>query len=146
MSHSQVTTVIEIGLTLHEHYVQFNPPAPFGVIYDALGKLVDLVSANGDRRILTSCEDKVYALRGFVGLRRREGMSLELDWEVEDEIIRLLLYSFGSLDKLRDAVWEFCPFVENAEIIADIWGPTIFGVEVKRMSLLSFIPDLLARR
>src|SRR5436305_9472361 len=107
MSHSQVTTVIDIGLTVHELYVQFNPPAPFGVIYDATATIVDLVRANGERGILNRIDDKVYVLRGFVGLRRKEGRPLDLEWAVEDDIIRLILNSFGSLEKLRDAVWEF---------------------------------------
>jgi hypothetical protein len=124
---SRVTTLIDIGLSPDEHYVQFVPPATFGVILDRAMEKVYLVRANGERSILRRAADKIYTLRGFIGLRRREEGDLELGWSsIEDEIIRLVLLSFGSYEKLCTAVWKYCPLRENAEIIRDIWAANVF--------------------
>ena len=126
-SSSNVITLIDIGLNIDEYYVQFNPPSTFGVIYNRVTKKTILVRANGERSTLRRTADKIYTLRGFVGLRRREELELELGWEkTEDDIIRNILYSFSSVEDLKDAVSKFCPFAESAEIIINVWAPTIF--------------------
>lgn len=119
--------MIDIGLTADEHYVQFVPPATFGVIYNQVTKKLYLVRANGERTKLRDAADKIYTLRGFIGLRRRQDTDLELGLEIEDEIIRNVLFSFGSSEKLHEAVEKYCPFAENAEIITNVWATTIFG-------------------
>jgi len=123
---SNVFTLIDIGLTADEHYVQFVPPATFGVIYNQVMKKLYLVRANGERTKLRDTADKIYTLRGFIGLRRRQDMDLELGLEIEDDIIRNVLFSFGSSEKLHEAVEKYCPFAENAEIITNVWATTIF--------------------
>ena len=73
-------------------------------------------------------------LRGLIALRRREDLELELGWkEVEDDIIRNVLLSFGSIEDLKDAVCKFCPLGESAEIITNIWAPTIFPENIERI-------------
>jgi hypothetical protein len=129
---SRVITLIDIGLSADEHYVQFVPPATFGVILERATEKVYQVLANGERCILRSAADKIYTLRGFIGLRRREERDLELGWSsIEDEIIRIVLFSFGSYEKLCTAVWKHCPLKENAEIIRDIWGPAVFIEDIQ---------------
>ena len=129
---SDVITMIDIGLTIDECYVQFNPPATFGVIYDRVTTKVYLVRADGERSTLRGASDKIYILRGFIGLRLREDLELELGWEkLEDDIIRNVLSSFGSIEDLKDAVCKFCPFAESAEIITNIWAPTIFPENIE---------------
>ena len=125
---SRVITLIDIGLRVNEHYVQFVPPATFGVIYDSALKTIQLVRANGQQTLLRKTADKMYTLRGFLGLRRRECRGLELRWGIEDEIIRCVLTSFGSLQKLKAAVWKYCPNSENAEVIIQLWAPEVFDV------------------
>lgn len=115
--------MIDIGLSPHELYVQFVPPATFGVIFDRVTTKVYLVRANGERSALRRAADRIYTLRGFIGLRKREGRSLELGWEVEDEIIQHVLSGFASFENLRAAVEKNCPFPEHAGIIVDHWGP-----------------------
>ena len=124
---SRVITMIDIGLSPHEYYVQFVPPATFGVIYDRVTKKVYLVRANGERTTLRRTADKIYTLRGFIGLRKREERSLELGRGTEDEIIRNVLVGFEGLEKLRSAVGKYCPFSENAGIISDFWGAKVFA-------------------
>lgn len=124
---SNIITLIDIGLKADERYVQFVPPATFGVIYNQVTKKVYLVRANGERTKLRDAADKIYTLRGFIGLRRRQDMDLELGLEIEDDIIRNVLFSFGSSEKLHQAVGKYCPFAENAEIITNVWATTVFG-------------------
>jgi len=134
-SSSNVITLIDIGLNIDEYYVQFNPPSTFGVIYNRVTKKTILVRANGERSTLRRTADKIYTLRGFIGLRRREELELELGWEkTEDDIIRNILYSFSSAEDLKDAVSRFCPFAESAEIIINVWAPTIFPENIKGIS------------
>ena len=122
-----VTTLIDIGLNANEHYVQFVPPSTFGVIYNWATKEIYLIRANGARSKLRRAADKIYILRGFIGLRQRENMELELGSDIQDDIIRNVLFSFGTLEKLLDAVWKHCPFAENADIITNVWASTIFA-------------------
>jgi len=126
---SRVITLIDIGLSVDEHYVQFVPPATFGVIYDSALKTIRLVRANSERTLLQKTADKMYTLRGFLGLRRRECRQLELKSGIEDEIIRCVLSSFGSTEKLQAAVWKYCPNTENAETITQLWAPEVFHTE-----------------
>jgi hypothetical protein len=134
---SEVITMIDIGLNIDEYYVQFNPPATFGVIYNQATKKVYLVRADGERGTLRRASDKIYSLRGFIGLRRREDLELELGWkEVEDDIIRNVLLSFGSIKELKEAVCKFCSFAESADIIMNIWAPTIFPENIERIYFL----------
>jgi hypothetical protein len=130
-SSSRVITAIDIGLNADEHYVQFVPPATFGVIYNRVAAKVYLVRADGERSPLRGTADKIYVLRGFIGLRRREERKLELRWDIEDNIIRNVLCSFGSHEKLRAAVSKHCPFSENAEIINNMWASKVFSQDVK---------------
>ena len=123
---SNVISLIDIGLKEDERYVQFVPPATFGVIFNRATTEVLLVLSNGDRSVLRRTADKIYTLRGFIALRRREERELELGGEVEDDIIRHILFMFGSLEKLREAVTKFCPLRENARVIAQTWGPCVF--------------------
>lgn len=123
---SKVISLIDIGLSADEHYVQFVPPATFGVIFNSATTALQVVLANGDRSELRRTADKIYALRGFIALRRREERQLELGREVEDDIIRHILYAFGSLGKLREAVRNYCPLRENAEVLAYTWAPCVF--------------------
>lgn len=140
---SRVITLIDIGLSVNEHYVQFVPPATFGVIYDSALKTIQLVRANGQRTLLRKTGDKMYTLRGFLGLRRRECKRLELRWEIEDEIIRCVLTSFGSLEKLKAAVWKYCPNTENAEVITQLWAPEVFdAIELGMSSIFISVVDL----
>ena len=125
LSSSKVITMIDIGLSANEHYIQFVPPATFGVIYDGSKNKVYLVRANGERTSLRRTADKIYALRGFIGLRHRENKELELGRSIEDVIIRHILLSFGLYEKLRQAVWKFCPFSESAEVITELWAPAV---------------------
>ena len=62
---SDVITMIDIGLNIDEYYVQFNPPATFGVIYNRVTKKVYLVRANGERSTLRRASDKIYASRTY---------------------------------------------------------------------------------
>jgi hypothetical protein len=138
-SPSRVITMLDIGLSANEFYVQFVPPATFGVILDRSGsshERISLVRANGERTVLRRSADKIYALRGFIGLRRREVRRLELGWDVEDEIIRIILESFGCLERLRGAVWKHCPCFENAEIINETWGTVVLEAEDKGLSVV----------
>jgi len=123
--------MIDIGLSPHEIYVQFVPPATFGVIFDRVTKKVHLVRANGERSTLRRAADRIYTLRGFISLRRREGRSLDLGWEIEDEIIRHVLSGFASLENLSAAVQKNCTFSENARIIVDLWGPKVLAEGMK---------------
>jgi len=126
---SRVITLIDIGLSVSEHYIQFVPPATFGVIYDNAEETIQLVRANGERTQLRKTADKIYTLRGFLGLRRRESRDLELRCAVEDEIIRRVLTSFGSSESLHAAVRRFCPNSENAETITQLWAPEVFDIQ-----------------
>lgn len=139
--------MIDIGLNIDEYYVQFNPPATFGVIYNQVTKKVYLVRADGERGTLRRASDKIYSLRGFIGLRRREDLDLELGWkEVEDDIIRNVLLSFGSIEELKEAVCKFCSFAESADIIMNIWAPTIFPENIERITSFSNEVDCCRRR
>jgi hypothetical protein len=120
-----VITMFDVQVGVNEYYVQFVPPATFGVILDRANRKVYLVLANGERTPLRRTADKIYTLRGFIGLRRREDRTLTLGWSMEDNLIRLILYSFGTADKLEAAVWKYCPSVETAEAINELWGPEI---------------------
>jgi hypothetical protein len=135
-----VITLIDIGLSVNEHYVQFVPPATFGVIYDSALKTIQLVRANSQRTLLRKAADKMYTLRGFLGLRRREGRDLALRWDIEDEIIRCVLTSFGSSEKLQSAVWKYCPNTENAEAITQLWGPEVFNADDSGISTIFILP------
>ena len=123
---SNIISLIDIGLSADEHYVQFVPPATFGVIYNSATTDIQVVLANGERSELRRTADKIYALRGLIALRRREERDLDLGTELEDDIIRHILHTFGSLEKLREAVRKFCPLRENAEVLADSWAPCVF--------------------
>jgi hypothetical protein len=124
-------TLIDVGLSAHQYYIQFVPPATFGVIYDRSKRSIHLVRANSERILLRRTSDKIYVLRGFVGLRRRERRDVTLFSGIEDEIIRTIVSSFEKLEKLRTAVWKYCPLLENARIITDIWGQDVFWHEVQ---------------
>ena len=106
--------------------MQFVPPATFGVIFNAATRELQLVLANNERTALRRTAEKIYALRGLVALRRRQNRALELNSNVEDDIVRHLLLTFGSFEKLRTAVRKFCPLQENAQVITDIWAPGVF--------------------
>ena len=116
-SSTSVITLVGIGLKENEHYIQFVPPATFGVIYNEVNNNIFLIRANGQRKKLRESADKIYALRGFIGLRRRENRTLELsnckernDWSIEDDIIRHILIRFGNLERLKEAVCKYCPY------------------------------------
>lgn len=142
---SNVITMIDIGLNINECYVQFNPPAIFGVVYNRNTKKVYLIRANGERSTLRRASDKIYTLRGFIGLRQRERLVLELGRSgVEDDIIRNVLFSFGSVENLKDAVCKFCPFAESAQIITNTWAPTIFPENIE--GSISFRVKLMSNR
>jgi hypothetical protein len=128
---SRVTTLVDIGLNASEIYVQFVPPSTFGVIYDRHWRRVYLVRANGERNVLRRSSDKVYVLRGFIGLRQRECRVTELGVDVEDEIIRIVLCMFGSLGKLQDAVKKYCSFQESAAVLLSVWAPVVFGASAQ---------------
>jgi hypothetical protein len=123
---SNVISLIDIGLKAEEHYVQFVPPATFGVIFNRATTQVLLVLSDGERSVLRRTADKIYILRGFIALRRRLERELDLGGELEDDIIRHILCTFGSLEKLRQAVRKFCPLRENAQVIAEIWALCVF--------------------
>ena len=118
-----------VGLRGDEYYVQFVPPATFGVILDRATSDIYLVRADGKRALLRREADRIYALRGFIGLRQREGRTLNLGRGIEDKIIRQILYSFETIEKLRMAVLKFCPSTENAQTMNDDWGRDVFQVE-----------------
>ena len=126
--------MVDIGLSPEEIYIPFVPQATFGVIYNVETGMVLVVRSNGERDILRRTADKIYVLRGFIGLRRRENRSLGLSTEVEDEIIRRVLTSFGSLEKLRAATESYCPLRGNAKVVTDLWGPSVFNGEDDGMS------------
>jgi hypothetical protein len=130
--------MLDIGLSVNEYYIQFVPPATFGVILDrsSYDRKISLVRTNGERTVLKRSADKIYVLRGFIGLRRREVRRLELGWDVEDEIIRIILGSFGCLERLRGAVWKYCPCFENAEIINEVWGTVVLDAEDNGLSMV----------
>jgi hypothetical protein len=130
---------------VNEHYIQFVPPATFGVIYDSALATIQLVRANGERTQLRKTADKIYTLRGFLGLRRREARDLELRCAVEDEIIRRVLTSFGSSQSLHAAVRRFCPNSENAEAITQLWAPEVFDTQDDGMSSRVFSETNLQR-
>jgi hypothetical protein len=118
--------MINGGLGVDEYYVQFVPPATFGVIFDRATHKLYLVRANGEKTLLRRDADRIYTLRGFIGLRQRESRTLVLGLDVEDEIIRRILFSFRTMEDLCDSVRQFCPSVENADTINDVWGPAVF--------------------
>jgi hypothetical protein len=122
---SSVTSIIDIGLSPYEHYVQFVPPANFGVIFNSTSQELYLVHADGGKKPLIRTAQKIYALRGFVGLRKREEQTVELGYGVEDDIIKTILRTFKSLAQLRSAVVEYCPCAENAEVITELWAPAV---------------------
>jgi len=124
---SNVVSMVDIGLGPDEIYIPFVPPATFGVIYNVQTGMVFVVRSNGERNFLRRTADKIYVLRGFIGLRRRENRGLELHSEVEDEIIRGILRSFGSLEKLCNATESYCPLRGNAKVVTEIWGPSVFN-------------------
>jgi len=126
---SNVISLIDIGLNADEYYVQFVPPATFGVIFNRATTEVLLVLSNGEKSALRRTAEKIYTLRGFIALRRREQRELELGGEVEDDIIRHILVSFGSLEKLREGVRKFCPLRENSQVIAQVWALSVFPEE-----------------
>jgi len=121
--------MIDFGLAPEERYIQFVPPSKFGVTYKSATCEVHLVRADGKRGPLQGRADKIYTLRGFIGLRQRENMATALGWRIEDEIIRTLLASFESWHELRDAVQKFCPFPESARLIATDWAAEVFALD-----------------
>ena len=126
---SSVTTTIDFSLAPEEHYVQFVPPSKFGVTYNSATREVHLDRADGKRGPLHGRADKIYTLRGFIGLMQRENLAMALGWRIEDEIIRNLLASFESWHDLRDAVQKFCPFPESARLIATEWAAQVFALD-----------------
>jgi hypothetical protein len=89
---------------------------------------------------LRRAADKIYTLRGFIGLRRREEGDLELGLSsIEDEIIRHVLFSFGSFEKLCTAVRKYCPLRENAEIIRDIWAASVFIQDIQGITQKPYV-------
>ena len=131
---SNVISIVDIGLGPEELYIPFVPPASFGVIYNVQTGIVFVVRSNGERNVLRRTPDKIYVLRGFIGLRRRENRALEIGLELEDEIIRTILRSFGSLEKLCTATETYCPLRANANTITDRWGPSVFNDAHKGIS------------
>src|SRR5271169_69791 len=136
---SNVISLIDIGLKAEEHYVQFVPPATFGVIYNRATTQVQLVLSDGERSVLRRTADKIYTLRGFIALRRRLERELELGGEVEDDIIRHILSTFGSVEKLREAVRKFCPLRENAQVIAEVWALCVFPEDAEGHYILHIL-------
>lgn len=124
---TSVITMVDIGLTENEHYVQFVPPATFGVILDRETNKMYLVRADGEKVRLRRAADKIYTLRGFIGLRQREERDIVLGNEIEDDMIRSILITFEDLTELRDAVFDYCPCEDNAHIIITIWGKHLLG-------------------
>jgi len=119
--------MIDLGLAPEERYVQFVPPSKFGVTYNCATREVHLVRADGKRGPLHGRADKIYTLRGFIGLMQRENLAMTLGWRIEHEIIRNLLASFESWHDLRDAVQKFCPFPESARLITTEWAAEVFA-------------------
>ena len=141
---SNVTTMIDIGLSFDEHYVQFVPPSKFGVIYNSATHQVHLVRADGEREPLKDVADKLYALRGFTGWRKRENLGVALGCRIEDDIIRTILATFEDWNELRDAVKKYCPCRDSAIIIAtwaaDILPLDIDGITASLVCLTSRVP------
>ena len=124
---SSVVHLIDIGLKDNEYYVQFVPPATFGVILNRSLNKIHLVRADGQKTILRRIPDKIYTLRGFIGLRQRHNRAFRLGDEIEDEMIRNILLTFGSFEQLRKAVADYCPCKESADTITKVWACGIFG-------------------
>jgi hypothetical protein len=127
---SSVISLIDIGLKPTEHYVQFVPPATFGVIFDRATTKVHLVQTDGQKVVLRHLPDKIYSLRGFIGFRQRGNREMPLGDKVEDEIIRTIILTFVDIRNLRDAVEEYCPCELSANIIMKVWGKAVFGGEI----------------
>jgi len=141
LSLSSVTSLIDIGLSPHEHYIQFVPPGTFGVIFNSITRKLDLVRSDGEKTPLRSADEKIYVLRGFIGLRGREERAIKLSYSIEDEIIRIVLRTFKSLVQLRDAVIEFCPSRDSANVIANLWGPEVFVEPLTPLSDNATLPS-----
>jgi len=124
---SSVISLIDIGLKPSEHYVQFVPPATFGIILDRATKKTYLVRADGQKTVLRHIPDKVYSLRGFVGLRQREKREMALGHKIEDEMIRNIISTFESSEELHEAVEEYCPYEPSADVILTVWAREVFG-------------------